>query len=80
VVNQRELYEDAARRLLDCGYEVLPDASGYRVQHLTDRLDTSLMRSVSDLVDFANLMEWAEQRQNIGGGDMASESQKSRIE
>jgi hypothetical protein len=67
-VNQRELYEDAARRLLACSYEVFSDGAGYRVQHLTDRLDISLMRNLSDLVDFASLMEWAELRRNSGGG------------
>jgi hypothetical protein len=67
-VNHRELYEDAVRRLLVCGYEVFSDGAGYRVQHLTDRLDISLMRDVSDLVDFANLMGWAEQRRYGVGG------------
>jgi hypothetical protein len=67
-VNQRELYEDAVRRLLACDYEVFSDESGYRVQHRTDELDISVMRDVSDLVDFANLMDWVEQRQNLRGG------------
>jgi hypothetical protein len=75
-VDQRELYEDAVRQLLACGYEVLSDGPGYRVQHLTDRLDISLMRNISDLVDFANLMSWAEQRRHGAGGNMASESKK----
>jgi hypothetical protein len=75
-MNHHELYEDAVRRLLACGYQVFSDGSGYRVQHHTDRLDISLMRDVNDLVDFANLMEWVEQRQNRRGGDMALESQK----
>jgi hypothetical protein len=61
-VNHRELYEDAVRRLLVCNYEVFSDGPGYRVQHRTDRFDISLMRDVSDLVDFADLMGWAEQR------------------
>jgi hypothetical protein len=74
-VNHQELYEDAVRRLLVYGYEVFSDESGYRVQHRTDSLDISLMRDVSDLVDFANLMDWADQRRS-GEGDMALESQK----
>jgi hypothetical protein len=49
-VNQRELYEDAVRRLLACGYEVFSEGSGYRVQHHTDGLDISLMRDINDLV------------------------------
>jgi hypothetical protein len=78
-VSHREFYEDAARRLLDCGYEIISEGSGYRVQHLTDRLDISLMRNISDLVDFADLVEWAELRRN-SGGIMASGSQKPRVE
>jgi len=68
-VNDRERYEDAVRRLLVCGYEVFSEGPGYRVQHLTDALDISLMRDIGDLVDFANLMGWAEQRRNLRGGE-----------
>jgi len=75
-LNQQELYEDAVRRLLACGYEVFSDGSGYCVQHLTDRLDISLMRDVSDLVDFANLMSWAEQRRHGMGGIWHQEAKK----
>jgi hypothetical protein len=79
-VNQRELYEDAVRRLLACGYEVFSDGSGYRVQHCTDDLDISLMRNVSDLIDFANLMDWAEQRRNGMGEEFGFRKPKTNIE
>ena len=76
-MDQHELYEDAVLRLLTCGYEVLSDGSGYRVQHLTDRLDISLMRHISDLVDFANLIGWAEQRRNGMGGEFGFRKPKN---
>jgi hypothetical protein len=75
----RELYEDVVRRLLACDYEVFSDGSGYRVQHRTDGLDISLMRDASDLVDFANLMDWAAQR-NLRGGEYGIRKPKAGIE
>jgi hypothetical protein len=75
-MNDRELYDDAVRRLLACGYEVFSDGSGYRVQHHTDELDISVMRDVSDLVDFANLMDWAKQRRYAGGGIWLQKAKK----
>jgi hypothetical protein len=76
-VNEDERYEDAVLRLLAFGYEVFSNGSGYRVQHRTDHLDTSLMRDLSDLVDFANLMEWAEQRRNGHKGIWLQEAKKA---
>jgi hypothetical protein len=76
-VDHQELYEDAVRRLFACGYEVFSDGLGYRVQHITDGLDISLMRDVNDLVDFANLMSWAEQRRNLRGGGYGIRKPKS---
>jgi hypothetical protein len=59
----QELYEDAVRRLAKCGYEVLADDQGYIVRHFSDTKDVSRMRNLDELIEQADLMEWAQQRQ-----------------
>jgi hypothetical protein len=61
-MNHQDRYEDAVRRLANCGYEVLPDGQGYIVQHLTDRADVSDMHDLDQLVELADLFEWRQQR------------------
>jgi hypothetical protein len=61
-MESRERQADAARRLAQCGYEVLADERGYIVRHLTDSNDVSCARNLDNLVDLADLMEWATQR------------------
>ena len=61
-MNNTERYEDAVRRLLGRSYEVVIEEQGYRVQHLTDHNDVSYARNLNDLVELADLMEWAGQQ------------------
>ena len=61
-MNNQERYEDAVRRLLECCYEVVSDEHGYIVRHLMDRDDVSRASNLDELVELADLMEWAEQR------------------
>jgi hypothetical protein len=61
-VNDQERYEHAVGQLAHCGYVVLLDEQGYIVRHLTDRDDVSRARNLSDLVEQAELLAWAEQR------------------
>jgi hypothetical protein len=61
-MDNQERQADAIRRLAQCSYEVLPDERGYIVRHLTDSNDVSRVHTLDDLVDLADLMEWAKQR------------------
>ena len=61
-MNNQERYQDAVHRLAERGYEVFPDGQGYIARCLVDSIDVSRMRHLDDLVEFAGLMEWAEQR------------------
>jgi hypothetical protein len=61
-VTHQERYEDAVRRLVGCGYEVLTDARGYIVRCITDHRDASRMRDLNELVELADLFEWRERR------------------
>jgi hypothetical protein len=61
-MDDEEHYKDAVRRLVECCYEVRPDDQGYIIQHRTERDDISHARHLNDLVELADLMEWAEQR------------------
>jgi hypothetical protein len=62
-MNNQELYEEAVRRLAKCGYEVLPDDRGYIVRNEADSNDVSRLHKLAELIDLADLMEWAQQRQ-----------------
>ena len=57
-----ERYSDAVSRLTRCGYEVLPDGQSYIVRCVTDSDDVSQTRNLDELVDLADLMEWAQKR------------------
>jgi hypothetical protein len=61
-MNKQEPYETIVRRLADCNYEVSADAHGYIVRHQTDTDDISRVRTLDELSELADLMEWAEQR------------------
>lgn len=55
-------YEDhAIGCLAKYGYEVIRNEQGYVVSHRHDTNDVSYMRHLADLVDFAELIEWANQ-------------------
>ena len=62
-MNNQEQYEDAVQRLAECGYEVVPTEQGYLVRHVTNSQDSSRMHNLDELVEHAELMEWAQQRQ-----------------
>jgi hypothetical protein len=64
-VNEQEQYEDVARRLAVYKYDIFLDLPGYIVQHRTDNKDVSRMRDLDDLIEFAHLIEWREQRQTL---------------
>jgi hypothetical protein len=61
-MESQERQADAVRRLAHCIYAVFVDERGYLVQHLTDSNDVSRAHTLDDLVDLADLMEWAKQR------------------
>jgi hypothetical protein len=66
-MNNQERYEDAVERLATCGYEVLPDDRGYIARCLTDSDDVSRMGNLDQLIDFADLLEWAQARRASQG-------------
>jgi hypothetical protein len=55
-------YDEAAQSLATYGYEVLPDPPGYIVRHRSDRGDVSRARHLDDLIELAELFDWAAQR------------------
>jgi hypothetical protein len=57
----QQRYEHAVQCLAAHGYEVLPDMQGYLVRHCNDPDDTSRARHLDDLVELAELTEWAAQ-------------------
>ena len=61
-MNPHERYEDTVRRLADYGYEVSSEWQCYIVGHRTDPNDVSRCDNLAQLVELADLMEWAEQR------------------
>lgn len=61
-MNDQERYEDAVRRLLQYGYEVVPDGHCYSVRHQQDTTDISRAHTLNELIDLADLMQWAAQR------------------
>ena len=63
-MDEQERYDDAVRRLSQYNYAVALDGQGYIVRHLTDPRDVSYIHNLDDLVDLADLMEWAAQRRN----------------
>jgi len=62
-MHTQEQYEDTVRRLAQCGYEVLSNEQRYIVRHQTDSNDVSQVRTLDELIELAELMEWAQQRQ-----------------
>ena len=60
-----ELFEQASQRLAARGYEVLADDHGYIVLNATDPADASRARHLDDLIDLADLWDWAHRRQLI---------------
>lgn len=54
-------YHEAVRCLAVYGYEVIPDGPGYIVQRCDNCKDVSRARDLDDLVDIAELFEWAAQ-------------------
>lgn len=54
--------DQAIHCLAKYGYIVARDGQGYVVCHLHHPDDVSRMRHLADLVDFAELVEWANQR------------------
>jgi hypothetical protein len=64
-MNDQERYEDAARRLAVYRYDVYSESPGYIVRHRADNNDISRMRDLDDLIEFAHLIEWREQRQTL---------------
>lgn len=56
---------DLIKRLKDYGYDVVQNGQGYVARHQHDVQDVSCLRDLDDLQDFADLMEWAAQRQDM---------------
>lgn len=44
------------------GYDVIPDPPGYIIRHRSDQDDVSRARHCADLVELAELFEWAARR------------------
>jgi CheY-like chemotaxis protein len=57
------LFEHARQRLAARGYEVISDDHGYSVLSATDPVDVSRARHIDDLIDLADLWDWAHGRQ-----------------
>jgi len=57
-----EREQEAVGRLAAYGYEVIPDGSGYIVRRRDNHEDASRARHLDDLVELADLFEWAAQR------------------
>jgi hypothetical protein len=55
----QQRYEQAVQCLAAYGYQVVPDMEGYLVRHRNDPDDTSRARHLGDLVELAELSEWA---------------------
>jgi hypothetical protein len=65
-MTDEEHYQDAVRRLAKHDYVVTANhQSGYIVQCLTAADDMSNMRNLDELVEFADLMDWAEHRHKM---------------
>lgn len=71
-MDNQQLYEDAICRLHEQDYEVCPDERGYVVRHLVDGDDVSRMRDLDDLIEFADLMDWAAARRRSAKSQSAS--------
>ncbi len=52
-----ERYADAVARSAKNCYEVLPNEQGYIVRHVTEGADISLVRSLTELIEHANLID-----------------------
>ena len=61
-MNNQERYENTIHRLAECSYEVSSDEQGYIVRHQTDANDISRVRTLDELSELADLMEWAKRR------------------
>jgi hypothetical protein len=67
-MTDRQQYDEAAHSLSVYGYEVILDPPGYIVRHHKDRDDVSRARHLADLVELAELMEWAARRRELVSG------------
>ena len=65
VVVMNEFIDEAVRRLMACGYDVVSDDHGFLVRNRTDSTDISRACHLKDLSDLADLWEWANQRQAV---------------
>ena len=61
-MSHHERYEDAVRQLAGCAYDVRSEAQCSIVCHRTDPNDISRCDNLAQLVELADMMEWAEQR------------------
>lgn len=61
---------EAAIRALDSyGYDVLAEPPGFLVRHRQDAADVSRARHCADLIELAELVEWAAHRAELVGAD-----------
>jgi hypothetical protein len=67
-MSDRQRYDEAVHGLAAYGYEVISDPPGYIVRHHSDHDDVSRARNLADLVELAELMEWAARRREPVGG------------
>jgi len=58
-MSNQQRYDNAVICLAAHGYDVFPDAQGYLVCDRRNLGDVSLARHLDDLVDLAELIEWA---------------------
>ena len=61
-MQDHQRYREAVDCLAVYGYEVIPDGLGYLVRRRDDPQDISQARHLDDLMEFAELFEWAAQR------------------
>lgn len=62
MIQPQQDYTEIIRRLDAYGYDVQPDAEGYKVRHRVNCQDISHARHLDDLADLAELVEWAARR------------------
>jgi len=73
-MQDEQRYEEAIDCLETHGYDVLPSPPGYIVCNRSDHADRSYARHLNDLVELAELFEWAARHyysRSGGGKDVA---------
>jgi hypothetical protein len=72
-MQDQQRYQEAVYCLETYGYDVLPSPPGYMVRHRSDDTDRSYARHLDDLVELAELIEWAARRRELVKGAQGKE-------